>query len=124
MTQVFDSTHIPSTCLVEEQWFDTTVVVHCSGEVDMLTAPDLERRIADVLTKEPKALIVDLTAVEFLASQGMSVLIKTHDLVTPQIEFSVVADGPATSRPMTLIGLADVFTIHPTLDAALGAGAP
>ena len=33
--------------------------------------------------------------------------------------FLVVADGPATARPMKLVGLADALEIFPTVEAAL-----
>lgn len=122
MSQLFESAETTALCVVEEQWHDTTVVVSCSGVVDMLTAPELERRISVVLDKEPDALIIDFTAVDFLASAGMSVLIKTHDQITPAVRFAVVADSPVTSRPMKLIGLTDLITMYPTVDAALDIG--
>ena len=64
-------------------------------------------------------MIIDLTNVDFLASLGMSVLIETHERLDGSIPLTVVADGPATSRPMTLIGLADFITMHSPLDTAL-----
>ena len=33
----------------------------------------------------------------------------------------MVADGPATSRPLKLVGLADVIGLYPTLDEARAA---
>ncbi len=106
-------------CVVEERWYDVTVVLSCSGVIDMLTAPHLEESLASVLAKQPSAVIVDLSKVDFLASRGMGVLIEMHDRITPDIGFAVVADGPATSRPLKLIGVADVINMHSTLDAAL-----
>ena len=66
-------------------------------------------------------MIVDLTNVDFLASQGMSVLIATHELCSGTTEFAVVAHGSATSRPMQLIGLTDIITVHATMDQAIEA---
>jgi anti-anti-sigma factor len=113
-----DSDHLPS-CIVDDRWFDTTVVLCCSGVIDMLTAPVLERHIATALGKKPAAMIIDLTGVDFLASAGMGVLIATHDAVTPDVGFAVVADGPVTARPMRLIGLNELIDIFTTLDSAL-----
>ncbi|CAN5206871.1 STAS domain-containing protein [soil metagenome] len=106
-------------CIVDDRWFDTTVVVCCSGVLDMLTAPVLERHIASTLAKKPTAMVIDLTGVDFLASAGMGVLIATHDALSPTTSFSVVANGPVTSRPMRLIGLDSLMTLHPTLVDAL-----
>ena len=106
-------------CIVDDRWFDTTVVLCCSGELDLLTAPILERHIVATLEKKPSAMIVDLTDVAFLASSGMGVLLAASEQVSPGVRFSVVAIGPVTSRPMKLIGLDKVMAIHPTLTAAL-----
>jgi len=35
------------------------------------------------------------------------------------VKFAVVADGPATSRPLKLVGIAEVVGLYPTLDEAL-----
>jgi anti-sigma B factor antagonist len=119
MSQETSQTENMPHCIVDDRWFDTTVVISCSGELDMLTAPILERHIAATLKKKPTAVIIDLTEVAFLASCGMGVIVAAHDDVTADIAFSVVADGPVTSRPMRLIGIDKVVTMHATLDAAL-----
>jgi len=109
----------PTNCVVTERWIDRTVVVSASGDIDMLSAPALEEAIHSALGKDPAALVVDFSAVEFLASAGMGVLVAVHDEVTPNVDFCVVADGPATSRPLKLVGIADIVTVYPTLDEAL-----
>jgi anti-sigma B factor antagonist len=106
---------------VKEHWVDKVVVVAVSGTVDMLTAPRLAGAIATAAAKSPAAVIVDLRKVEFLASAGMSVLVAAHSDVTPTAGFGVIADGPATSRPITLVGLDSVFALYSTLDDALDA---
>lgn len=95
------------------------MIIRCAGVLDMLTSPQLEREIATALGKQPTSLIVDLTEVDFLASCGMSALIGCHDECTPKVRFTVVADGPATSRPMELIGLTSIIDVRPTLEAAM-----
>jgi hypothetical protein len=37
------------------------------------------------------------------------------------VQFAVVADGPATSRPLKLVGISEVVGLHATLDEALAA---
>ncbi|PRC41735.1 anti-sigma factor antagonist [Mycobacterium sp. ITM-2017-0098] len=119
MSSVMDKSTNPSPCIVSSDWQDSTVIVRCVGVVDMLTAPELKREIATALAKQPTSLIVDLSLVDFLASCGMSVLISTHDECDSTVRFVVVADGPATSRPMQLIGLSDIIAVRPTVEAAL-----
>jgi anti-anti-sigma factor len=111
----------PSQCIVTDSWHDSVVVIRCSGDLDMLTAPALERQIETALTKKPTAMIIDLSAVDFLASVGMGLLVEAHDRCGTATQFMVVADGPATSRPMRMIGLGEIMALHPTLEQAFDA---
>lgn len=102
-------------------WHDNVVVLGVSGTLDMVTAPQLTESIQNSLKNEPAAVIVDLTGVEFLASAGMTVLIAAREQIGESAKFAVVADGPAVGRPMHLVGVDKLLTIHTTLDAALEA---
>ncbi len=110
-----------SSCTLDERRVDDISVVGVTGVVDMLTAPDLEKAIAEAAKSSPTAVVVDMTAVEFLASAGMGVLIAAQDELAPAVRFAVVAEGPATSRPLKLVGVTDVVDLYPTLDEALTA---
>jgi anti-anti-sigma regulatory factor len=69
--------------------------------------------------KLPVGVIVDRSKVDFLAGAGMSVLVAAHAEVTPNARFGVVAYGPATRRPMRLVGIGKVVTLYRTLDNTL-----
>lgn len=122
--QTDDSATAPpgaSSCVVRERWIDRIAIVSVSGVVDMLTASQLEAGINGALAKDPAAIVVDFTDVDFLASAGMGVLVTAHDKATPGVTFSVVADGPATSRPLKLVGITEIVKLYSTLDGALAA---
>lgn len=104
---------------VERNETDGAVVLAVSGEVDMLSAPQLAEAIHTALAAKPAALVVDLTKVEFLASAGLSVLVNGQSEVEAPTKFAVVADGPATSRPIKLMGIDSLLSLHRTLDSAL-----
>jgi anti-sigma B factor antagonist len=108
-----------SSCAIEERRIDSISVVSVAGVVDMLTAPDLEKAIAEAAKSAPTAVVVDMTGVEFLASAGMGVLIAAQDDLSPGVKLAVVADGPATSRPLKLVGVTDVVDLYATLYEAL-----
>jgi anti-anti-sigma factor len=119
-----DPTVAPSnvtTCNVDQQWVGRVAVMAVSGTVDMLTAPHLGQAIRAALDENPAGLVIDFSDVEFLASAGMAVLVTVHDEVTPDMRFCVVADGPATSRPLKLVGIADLIKLYATRDEALSA---
>ncbi|OMC27985.1 anti-anti-sigma factor [Mycobacterium sp. GA-1841] len=111
----------PASCSVEESRVGEVSVVAVAGTVDMLTAPKLEEAIGAAAKSSPSAVVVDLSAVEFLASAGMGVLVAAREELGDAVRFAVVADGPATSRPLKLVGIADVVDLFATLDEALTA---
>jgi anti-anti-sigma factor len=110
-----------STCDVNERLIGQVAVIATSGVVDMITAPQLEEAIKAALAKSPKGIVVDLTDVEFLASAGMGVIVAAHDAAPDGVVIHIVAEGPATSRPLKLVGIADIVPLHATLDDALAA---
>lgn len=87
--------------------------------MDLATGDLLQKAIDELIATEPSALVVDLSAVDFLASVGLQILVGTHERVSPSGQFAVVADGPATSRPIQLTRLNEVIALYPTLDEAL-----
>jgi len=104
---------------VAETWVKQVVVLSASGDLDMLIAPRLTDAIDSALAKHPNGLIIDLSRVEFLGSAGISVLMAAHGKMGESGRFTVVADGPATHRPLTLLGLHEIISVHRTLDDAL-----
>ncbi|GAC1401341.1 MAG: STAS domain-containing protein [Mycobacterium sp.] len=110
-----------SSCTVEQRRIGEIEVLAVAGVVDMLTAPQLEEAIALAAKGSPRGVVVDLGQVEFLASAGMGILVAARDELPDSVGLAVVADGPATSRPLKLVGIADVVGLHATLDEALAA---
>ncbi len=103
------------------EWRGDMVIVTVSGELDLVTAPQLAESVDLLLTKQPDAIVIDLSSVGFLASAGMSLLVSTHQQLGESMGFAVVADGPATGRPLSVIGLDELFSIYGTIDEALNA---
>lgn len=108
-------------CDIEEHRRGEVAVVAVTGTVDSVTTPQLEAAIAAAAANRPAAVVVDLLAVDFLSSTGMGVLMAAHADISPAIRFAVVADGPATSRPLKLVGIADVVGLYANLDEAIDA---
>ena len=98
---------------------DGVVVLSVGGEIDLVTAPALEEAIGGVVADNPAALVIDLSAVDFLGSVGLKILAATYEKLGDAAEFGVVARGPATRRPIHLTGLDKTFSLYPTLDDAL-----
>jgi len=100
---------------------DGVAVLTVGGEVDLATVPALETAIDEALATQPTALVVDLSDVEFLASAGLQTLVTTQEKLGTSIQFAVVAEGAATSRPIQLTGLDEIFELYPTRAEAVTA---
>lgn len=96
-------------------------VLAVTGEVDMTSAPMLEEQALNLLETDATALVVDLTAVDFLASMGIALLVELSKRAGDDRGFAVVAHGSATARPLELLGLGEVLAVHPRLGDAIGA---
>lgn len=116
---VDDSGQGPQHFDIGVEWQDTIVILTVSGELDLATVPALAESIDLVVGKSPTAVIVDLTDVGFLASAGMAQLATAHQQIGETATFAVVADGPATGRPLALVGLDKVFRIYAGIGEAL-----
>jgi anti-sigma B factor antagonist len=95
------------------------VILAVAGEVDMLTAAQLEQRIRTSLASRPQILVVDLSKVEFFSSAGMNVLLSTREVTGETTLFRVVATGSATLRPLQIAGLTEYLAVYESLDAVL-----
>jgi anti-sigma B factor antagonist len=92
---------------------DGEVVLTVTGEVDSLTAPDL-RAALDAVLADPacRRLVLDVSAVAFMSSAGLSVLVTTReDAHAREIDFRLAGlDGNrAVRRPLELTGLVGLF---------------
>ncbi|MGV9408309.1 STAS domain-containing protein [Nocardia sp. NPDC003693] len=95
-------------------------VVFATGEVDVLSAPLLERVIRQVLKADPPAVVADLSRVVFMGSAGLAVLAAcAQECASP---LRVVA-GLAVQRPIQVTGMHTLLQLHDTLDEALDAAA-
>ena len=56
-----------------------------------------------------------------MASVGLRILAAAHDRVSKSAQVAIVANTPATSRPIELTGLDKIIALYPTLDDALTA---
>jgi anti-sigma B factor antagonist len=103
---------------VSEHWQNDYVVVTCGGELDLATADQLTDVVARVVLRPPRRVVIDLTAVTFMGSSGLTVLVAAHNQLGAE-RLRVVAASPALLRLFHLTRLDEVFVVLPQLDAAL-----
>jgi anti-anti-sigma factor len=112
----------PSPVSTREERRDRDVtVLFVEGDVDLATAPSVEEAVAAARSSPGRALVIDLTGVTFMGSAGLRVLVITAQELDPAVFYAVVADSPATRRPIEVTGLNELFATFATLDEALAA---
>lgn len=110
----------PAGSVVLEEVPEGTVIA-VTGALDLSLAPQLRRTVERALRVRPPLLVIDLSAVTFLASAGMSELVVANRHQT-DAQVRVVATGRLVLRPLELTRLTDELAIHATLADALAAG--
>lgn len=106
-------------CVFATTWIGRVAVVKAEGTLDMLTVPHFAEALDAALESAPDALVADLSAVDFLSSAGMGALIAIHEKICGTMQFGVVAVGRITRRPLELVGVDQVVSVHATVDEAL-----
>jgi anti-sigma B factor antagonist len=103
-----------------ERLEDGTHVVRVLGEVDLATAPALERMLLAVDDDRSSAVIVDLTGCTFLDSSGLRALIASRTrLERSSRPFALVLSNPNVLRILQITGCDKRFDIYPSLGAAV-----
>ncbi|MEV4596882.1 STAS domain-containing protein [Amycolatopsis sp. NPDC049253] len=97
---------------------DGAAVLAVSGALDLALAPKLRRLVDRAARTGAPVLVIDLSAVDFLASAGMAVLVWAHRQAEPA-DVRVVASSRLTLRPLELTRLTDELAVFPSLPAAL-----
>lgn len=109
----------------------TVSVLTVSGEIDLTSGPRLRAALDEILdergARAPKGIVVDLTAVSFLSSAGLAVLIDAHEHAALRgIALKVVVDGAgsAVARAFQAAAIHEHLNLHLSLGDALLEGEP
>lgn len=113
----------PPTLTVTTEWHGRTLVLVLDGDVDLHTAPAVREALDSALAQEPRRLVVDLSAVRFLNSAGLTVLLDGHRAAPPHTDLRLVATTRAAWRPLQITRVHEHLVIHASRAAAVSAPA-
>lgn len=98
------------------------LVVAAAGELHMSTAPTLRAHISAALQDGASRLVVDLTAVQFIDSTGLGVLLSAlRDVEREGGDMAVVCSNPTVLRLFTITGTDLTLGVQPDRESALRA---
>jgi anti-sigma B factor antagonist len=99
---------------------DGKTIVAVGGEIDVYTAPKLRDKITELVAAGVYDIVIDMEGVEFLDSTGLGVLVgglkkvRAHDG-----SLQLICNQDRLLKIFRITGLAKVFVIHESADAAL-----
>ncbi|MBD8870912.1 STAS domain-containing protein [Nocardioides donggukensis] len=98
---------------------DGVTIVAVEGEIDVYTAPKLRDKISDLVGAGVYDLIIDMSGVEFLDSTGLGVLVGGLKKVRAHNgSLQLICNQDRLLKIFRITGLAKVFTIHDSPEAA------
>ncbi|MEJ8632224.1 STAS domain-containing protein [Streptomyces sp. MS2.AVA.5] len=98
---------------------DTGPVLKITGDLDYATAPDMRRALDSLTLTAGHLLVLDLAGLQFCDSSGITALLVARNLAHEHSADIALAAVPAnTLRILGIVGLDQVFTIHPDAPTA------
>jgi anti-anti-sigma factor len=102
----------PAPFKVHSEQDGDTVVVLVEGELDMNTAPRLERELEAPLADPGSALLIDLSRCEFIDSTGIALIVRAWQRVDSDGRFALCGVGDQVKRVLDITGLESTIPTH------------
>ena len=111
----------PPPVVASEVISDHGAVIVIDGELDLATAPQLERHLADRIAEGHRHLVLDLSNAAFFDSTAIQALLTTIAPLQDDADAAVVLAGAngVVERSLTISGVGQMFASFPTRAAAV-----
>ena len=96
-------------------------VVSLAGELDLYNAQTVREALLECCDESPKRLIVDLSAVKFIDSTALGVLIEARTRMSNRRAFMLASPGLETRRALEISGLDRHFSVFDSVGDARAA---
>lgn len=97
----------------------TGPVLEISGDLDHTTAPELRDLLTSLTLQPGQRLVLDLAGMDFCDSSGLTALIAARNHAhAAQAEIALAAVPAPTLRVLRIVGLDQIFPLHPDSYAA------
>ena len=87
------------------------LTVALTGRLDTTTAPELEKELKASLDGVT-TLVIDMTALDYISSAGLRVLLSAQKTMNKQGEMKVVHVGETIMEIFEVTGFSDILTIE------------
>jgi len=104
---------------------DGVEVVRVEGEIDIATAPRLISVLNQTVQDALRSVVVDLSAVGFMDSTGLALLINAHRRLTRRHKgFAIVCPAGRLRRVFEITDMVDTLRVSPDWESAAAAATP
>ena len=86
-------------------------VVALEGRLDTVTAPELEKELADCLEGKTE-LVMDFAKLEYISSAGLRVLLSAHKKLSKTGSFKITNVNETIMEIFEVSGFSDILTIE------------
>jgi anti-sigma B factor antagonist len=91
----------------------STVVVHVAGEIDLATRDIVADALFAQLAERPAAVVIDLSAVGFMGSTGLGLLVEAmREAQRTGVDLQIIATTQPVLRSLQISGLDRVLPIQ------------
>lgn len=98
------------------------ILLCVAGELDHYTGPRLSEAIDELPFGPGTDVVIDLSALEYCDSTGLSLLITAHHRAEAAgSSLSFAGPSPELARVFAIVGLDQVFTLHASVERAVEA---
>lgn len=106
---------------LEVREVDGVAVVALSGDIDLQSSPAVRQQLLACFENN-RRVVVDLSGVTYIDSSGVASLVEAFQLARKKEgTFALVNVSSAVMRVLSLARLDRVFSIHPSVEAAISA---
>ena len=96
---------------IEKMMSEATVSLKIVGRLDTATAPELEAAI-DGCVAGIKELVLDCSALEYVSSAGLRVILKAQKMMNVQGKMKLTHVNETIMEVFDITGFADILTIE------------
>ena len=96
---------------IEKTMNGTAAALKIIGRLDTTTAPELEAAI-DTCAAEIKELVLDCTALDYVSSAGLRVILKAQKRMNTQGNMKLTHVNETIMEVFNITGFADILTIE------------
>jgi len=109
---------------VERSSADGSELLVVEGEIDIATSSRLIAALNEAVTEAVNSLVVDLSAVQFMDSTGLALLLGAYRRLRRRgLGFAVVCPGGPVRRVFEVTDMVKTLRVSPTRETALQAAA-